>query len=83
MIKEISNSALIGIMESKCPSFKLFGGICDYDKRYPSSDTVPLSSCERGLGEYVRGVGISDISAEVELIRAFTFSVKLSFLCCP
>ena len=45
-------------MESKCPSLKLVGGICDYDKRYPSADTVPLSSCKRGLGEYVRGVGI-------------------------
>ena len=75
MVKEISNSAFIGIMESKCPSFKLVGGICDYDK--------PLSSCERGIGEYVRGVGISDFSAEVELIRALTVSVKFSFLCCP
>ena len=80
MVKEISNSALIGIMESKCPSFKLVGGICDYDKRYPIGDTVPLSSCERGIGEYVRGAGISE---EVEFIRAFTVSVKFSFLCCP
>ena len=37
---------------------------------------MPLSSCDRGIGEYVRSVGISDISSEVKLIlaRASTFS---------
>ena len=62
-------------MESKCSFFKLVGVICDYDKRYPYSVTVPLSSCSRGIGEYVSSVGISDISSEVELIlaRASTF----------
>ena len=64
-------------MESKCSFLKLVGGICDYVTRYPSGDTVPLSLCDRGIGEYVRSVGISDISSEVELIlaRASTFSV--------
>ena len=69
-------------MESKCSFLKLVGGICDYDKRYPSGDTVPLSSCDRGIGEYVRSVGISDISSEVELILAcaftFSFPIKIS-----
>ena len=64
------------VMESKCSFFKLVVSICDYDKRYYSGDTVPLSSCDRCVGEYVSGVGISDISSEVELIlaRASTFS---------
>ena len=63
-------------MESKCSFFKLVVSICDYDKRYCSGDTVPLSSCDRCIGEYVSSVGISDISSEVELIlaRASTFS---------
>ena len=69
-------------MESKCFFFKLVGGICDYDKRYPSGDTVPLSSCDRGIGEYVRSVGISDISSEVDLIltcaSTFSFPIKIS-----
>ena len=75
-------------MESKYSFFKLVGGICDYDKRYPSGDTVPLSSCDRGIGEYVRSVGISDISSEVELILAcdstFSFPSKISaWTVCP
>ena len=56
------------------PSWKVnVGGICDYGKPHPSSDTVLLSSCDRGISEYV---GIGDISSEVELIlaRASTFS---------
>ena len=69
-------------MESKCTFFKLVGGICDYDKRYLSGDTVPLSWCDRSIGEYVRSVGISDISSEVELILAsastFSFPSKIS-----
>ena len=37
---------------------------------------MPLSSCDRGIGECVRRVGISDISSELELILALasTFS---------
>ena len=75
-------------MDSKCSFFKLVGGICDYDKRYPSGDTVPLSSCGRCIGEYVRSVGISDISSEVELILArastFSFASKIStWTVCP
>ena len=37
---------------------------------------MPLSSCDRGICEYVRSVGVSDISSEVKLIlaRASTFS---------
>ena len=75
-------------MESKCSFFKLVGGVCDYDKRYPSGDTVPLSSCDRGIGEYVRSVGISDISSEIELILArastFSFPSKISaWTVCP
>ena len=39
---------------------------------------MPLSSCDRGIDEYIRSVGISDISSEVELIlaRASTFSFR-------
>ena len=75
-------------MESKCSFFKLVGGICDYDKRYPSGDTVPLSSCDRCIGEYVRSVGICDISSEVELILArastLSFPSKIStWTVCP
>ena len=42
----------------------------------PNSDTVPLSSCDRGICENVRSVGISDISSMAELIlaRTSTFS---------
>ena len=43
---------------------------------------MPLSWCDRSIGEYVRGVGISDISSEVELILAsastFSFPSKIS-----
>ena len=75
-------------MESKCSFFKLVGGVCDYDKRYPSGDTAPLSSCDRGIVEYVRSVGISDISSEIELILArastFSFPSKISaWTVCP
>ena len=75
-------------MESKCSFFKLIGGICDYDKQYLSGDTVPLSRCDRCIGEYVRSVGISDIFSEVELILArastFYFPSKFSTLTvCP
>ena len=43
---------------------------------------MPLSSCDREKGEYVRSVGISDISSEVKLIlaRASTFSFHVIFL---
>ena len=75
-------------MESKCSFFKLVVSICDYDKRYCSGDTVPLSSCDRCIGEYVSSVGISDISSEVELILArastFSFPSKIStWTVCP
>ena len=45
-------------------------------KRYRNSDSVPLSSCDRGIGDYVRSVEKGDISSEVEriLARASTFS---------
>ena len=75
-------------MESKCSFFKLDGGICDHYKRYPSGDTLSLSSCDRCIGEYVRSVGISDISSDVELILArastFSFPSKIStWTVCP
>ena len=76
------------VMESKCTFFKLVGGICDYDKRYLSGDTVPLSWCDRSIGEYVRSVEISDISSVVELILAsastFSFpSLVSTWTVCP
>ena len=45
-------------------------------KRYRNSDSVPLSPCDRGIGEYVTSDEISAISSEVELIlpRASTFT---------
>ena len=75
-------------MESKCSFFKLLGGICDYDKPHRSGDTVPLLSCDRGIWEYVRSVGKSDISSKVELILArasmFSFPIKISaWTVCP
>ena len=52
------------VMESQCSFFRLVGGISNYDKRYLSGDTVPLSWCDRSIkdlsSKYVTGVGISD-----------------------
>ena len=77
-------------MESKCSFFKLGGPevFCDYVQRYLGGDTVPLSWCDRFIGEYVRSVRISDISSEVELILAlastFSFTSKFStWTVCP
>ena len=49
---------------------------------------MPLSWCDRPIGEHVRGVGISDISSKVELILArastFSFPRKISsWTVCP
>ena len=45
---------------------------------------MPLSSCDRGIGEYVRSVGMSDIFSEVELIfaRTSTFSFPCNISTC-
>lgn len=47
---------------------KLVGGVCASDKRYEGAVAVPLSSCQKDILGHTRGVGVSDINSEVELI---------------
>ena len=69
-----SSSSALSSWKVKVFFFNLKGVVII--KRYRNSDSVPLSSCDRGIGEYVRIVEICDISSEVEVIlaRASTFS---------
>ena len=63
-------------MESKCSFFNLVGVICDYEERYPNSDTVPHHRVTEVLSNMLGVLELSDISPEVELIlaRVSTFS---------
>ena len=65
-------------MEDKCSFFKLVGGVCGSNARFPNDDIIPLPSCNRTITSHVGSCGIStDISSEIELIlaRASIFSL--------
>ena len=58
-------------MEEKCTFSKKVGGACGLDKRYKTTNVVPLLSCKRNVAEHTRGVGImEDVKTESELILA-------------